>query len=84
LGEAHGARRQNRNLALSPRRVAAKTPMRRAMTDDPLDDIRDAIRAIMQLSFAKLLQRGYSRDSAKALLLRMTRGIAGHIDDQQT
>jgi hypothetical protein len=53
------------------------------MTDDPLDDIRDAIRAIMRLSFEKLLQRGYSRDSAKSLLLRMTRGIAGLLDDQE-
>lgn len=50
------------------------------MTDDPLDDIRKAIRAMMRLSFDKLLQLGYSRDSAKALLLRMTRGIAGQLD----
>lgn len=57
--------------------------MSRVKRDEPFDEIRDAIRAVMRLSFDKLLQRGYSRDSAQALLLRMTRGIVGHLDDRQ-
>jgi hypothetical protein len=53
------------------------------MPDDPLLEIRKAIRTTMRLSLDKLLQRGYTRDSAKDLLLKMTRGIVGHLDDQQ-
>jgi hypothetical protein len=50
-------------------------------TDDPLDKIRTVIRATMRLSVDKLVQLGYARDSAKALLLSMTRGIVGQFDD---
>lgn len=57
--------------------------MRPAKRDDPVDEIRNAIRALMRLSVGRLVQRGYARDSAKALLLSMTRGIMGHLDDQQ-
>jgi hypothetical protein len=48
---------------------------------EAMDELRNAIRAVMRSSFDRLLQLGYSRDGAKALLLRMTRGIAGHLDD---
>jgi hypothetical protein len=56
----------------------------RVTTDDALDDIRRVIRATMRLSFDKLLQLGYSRDSAKALLLRMTSGIVGQFDEYES
>jgi hypothetical protein len=53
----------------------------RVATDDHLDEIRTVIRATMRLSVDKLVQLGYARDSAKALLLQMTRGIVGQFDD---
>ncbi len=52
--------------------------------DYPFDDIRDAIRAVMRLSFHRLVQRGYAPDGAQTVLMRMTRGIVGHLDDRQT
>lgn len=51
--------------------------------DYPFDDIRDAIRAVMRLSFHRLVQRGYAPDGAQTVLLRMTRGIVSHLDDEQ-
>jgi hypothetical protein len=62
--------------------MAAKTPMSPVKNQDAIDELRNAIRAVMRSSFDKLLQLGYSRDSAQALLLRITRGIAGHLDDR--
>lgn len=55
----------------------------RVTANDPLAEIRTVIRATMRLSVDKLVQLGYARDGAKALLLSMTRGIMGHLDDQQ-
>jgi hypothetical protein len=53
----------------------------RVTPDDPLHEIRTLIRATMRLSVDKLVQLGYARDSAKALLLSMTRGIVGQFDE---
>jgi hypothetical protein len=58
--------------------------MRPVKRDGPVDEIRSAIRALMRLSLGRLVQRGYARDSAKDLLMSMTRGIMGHLDDQET
>jgi hypothetical protein len=74
---------QDRNLPLSRRHIAAKAPMSPVKNQEAFDDIRNGIRAIMRLSFDKLLQLGYSRDNAQVLLLRMTRGVVSHLDAQQ-
>jgi hypothetical protein len=50
---------------------------------DRLLDIRNDVRATIRLSFDKLLQLGYSRDAAQALLVRMTRAVAGQLDDRK-
>jgi hypothetical protein len=50
-------------------------------TNDPPGEIRTVIRATMRLSVDKLVQLGYARDGAKALLLRMTRGIVRQFED---
>jgi hypothetical protein len=36
---------------------------------DPLDEVREGVRAAMQLSYGKLLRAGYHHDRAKAILL---------------
>jgi hypothetical protein len=55
--------------------------MSRLTTDDPLAAVRNTVRATMRLSVDTLVQLGCARDSAKTLLLRITRGIADHLDD---
>jgi hypothetical protein len=53
----------------------------RAKKDAAFDDIRKVISATMRLSVDKLVQIGYSRENAKYVLLRMTRGIVGQFED---
>lgn len=45
------------------------------LNNDPLDEIARGIEAAMGLLFNKLLQAGYSRDEAKAILLDVTRDV---------
>lgn len=48
---------------------------------DPLDEIRNDVRAALQAAFEKLLQKGYQRHSAKSLLQRMASGIVSRFED---
>lgn len=43
--------------------------------NDSFDEIARGVEAALYLSFNKLLQTGYSRDEAKALLLDLTRDV---------
>ena len=48
---------------------------------DPLDEIRNDVRAALRSAYEKLLQQGYQRHSAKALLQRMASGIVTQFED---
>jgi hypothetical protein len=47
---------------------------------DPLDEIREGVRAAMQLSYGKLLRAGYHHDRAKAALLDAARDAVNDLD----
>ena len=49
---------------------------------DPLDEIRNGVRAAMQVSYRRLRRLGYSRAIAQAELLRMTREAIHQAGDE--
>jgi hypothetical protein len=52
-----------------------------AMNDrDTLDEVREGVRAAMQLSYGKLLRAGYRHDTAKTILLDAARNAVNDLD----